>query len=130
MREEQYPFALVGLIILHKNKILLIKEENSSFDLPKDLIKTGETLKKAARRYLKEKISIKANIGKFFHLQEKIEKDHQVIFYFLAKPDEKDKINTTLDENFRWVEIEKINSLPLDHSLSEVISKLPMHYKS
>ena len=130
MREEQYPFALVGLIILHKNKILLIKEENSSFDLPKDLIKTGETLKKAARRYLKEKIPIKANIGKFFHLQEKIEKDHQVIFYFLAKPDEKDKINTTLDENFRWVEIEKVNSLPLNHTLSEVISKLPMHYKS
>ncbi len=76
-----YPRLGVGVLIFHRQKVLLVKRgqepKKGIWTIPGGLVKLGEPVIKAAHRELWEECQIKGHINRLLDVFEFIEKDHE-----------------------------------------------------
>ncbi|MBD3378567.1 NUDIX domain-containing protein [candidate division KSB1 bacterium] len=77
----QYPRLGVGVLVIHHQKVLLVKRgqepKKGIWTIPGGLVKLGEPVLKAAHRELWEECQIKVHINRLLDVFEFIDKDHE-----------------------------------------------------
>ena len=79
-----------GCIVMHKDKVLLVKHNKGHWDFPKGHVEEGETEKQTAMRAVKEETNVNVQIlsdkkyqTNYIIKDKNIDKD---VIFFLAKP--------------------------------------------
>lgn len=79
-----------GCIVMHKDKVLLVKHNKGHWDFPKGHVEEGETEKQTAIREVKEETNVNVQIlsdkkyqTNYIIKDKNIDKD---VIFFLAKP--------------------------------------------
>ena len=79
-----------GCIVMHKDKVLLVKHNKGHWDFPKGHVEDGETEKQTAIREVKEETNVNVQIlsdkkyqTNYIIKDKNIDKD---VIFFLAKP--------------------------------------------
>ena len=79
-----------GCIVMHKDKVLLVKHNKGHWDFPKGHVEEGETEKQTAMREVKEETNVNVQIlsdkkyqTNYIIKDKNIDKD---VIFFLAKP--------------------------------------------
>lgn len=118
----------VDIVVLNKNKILLIKRKNNPFKdfyaLPGGFVEENELLIDAAKRELFEETGIKADKLKFIGIFDKVNRDPRgriitAAYSFKTKELKAKASDDALD--LKWFDIKKLPKLAFDHN--EIIKK-------
>lgn len=125
---ETAPLAVVLVACVKNNKIVLIKRKKKAYkdywSIPGGRIKTGETIKQAAARILKEKtfldckfVSVNAVVHEQYASKSKI-KNAFILFFVKVSPSSEIKEKPDV-KWFMKSEIKEINIIPSDRWLIE-----------
>jgi len=128
------PVIGVGASVYWGNKVLLIKRGKpplkNTWSLPGGRVKTGESLKQALVREIKEECNIEIEVGNLIDIFEYIEKDncggvryHYIVFDFKAfyKRGELLPLSDVVDA--AWVPLKDLSNYQLSDKVLEVIRK-------
>jgi len=131
------PLIAVGILVVdfERGEILLIKRGSEpgrgKYSIPGGLVDVGEHLIDAAKRELKEEVSIDCEILGIIHVDEIIIRDennrvrwHYVLVDFLAQPLSKNARASSDALEARWVKIDEVLKLNLTSSTRRLITLL------
>lgn len=118
-------------IIIHKNKILLIKVKNTNkYFFPGGGVNLGEPISNALKREVKEETGIRVRIEFFFHYKESFfyydpldEAYHNISLFFICKPllSRLIKKNNDTSEDPEWFMIKDLNIKKIQYFGIDVI---------
>ena len=126
--EGRFNYRVAGIIV-HNNKLLIMKDQHSPyFYIPGGRVKMNELSEEAIIREVREELNINIKINRllwvnenFFHEETSDERFHEICFYYLLDMTD-DKLtnkgnefllkeNEEHDFSFYWKDIDKINDL-------------------
>jgi ADP-ribose pyrophosphatase YjhB (NUDIX family) len=126
--EGRFNYRVAG-IIMHNNKLLIMKDEHSSYYyIPGGRVAMNELSEDAIIREIREEINVEVNVNRmlwvnenFFREENSDESYHEICFYYLLDMVDEQLINSgnefVLNENgkhnlsFYWKDIEEIKDL-------------------
>jgi len=131
----QQPVVAVGAVVVHKNRILLIRRgkepAKGEWAIPGGRVELGETMHEAVTREIFEETSISIRPGEMVYFFETIQPDsdgkilfHYAIFDFMAeylagKPDPRDDVTDA-----RWVSAAETNTYNLNIKTRELLNRI------
>lgn len=129
-----YPRVGVGAVILHQDKVLLVRRGQSpsfgKWSLPGGLVELGETTREAIAREIMEECGIKIHIVEVAGTLDRIVRDgtgrvryHYVLVDYLAYPDSMDVVAGSDAGDAQWVEIERVGELDTTQGLLDMIRR-------
>jgi ADP-ribose pyrophosphatase YjhB (NUDIX family) len=129
-----YPRIGVGAIILHEDKVLLVRRGQSpsfgKWSLPGGLVELGETTVEAIAREIMEECSIKIRVVDVAGVITRVVKDdagriryHYVLVDYLAYPDSMDVVAGSDAGDAQWIEIERVSGLDTTQGLLDMIRR-------
>jgi len=129
-----YPRVGVGAVILHEEKVLLVRRGQSpsfgKWSLPGGLVELGETTTEAIAREILEECGIKIRIVDVAGVITRVVKDdagrvryHYVLVDYLAYPDSLDVVAGSDAGDARWFEIEGVANLDTTQGLLDMIRR-------
>lgn len=126
---SEVPLIGVGVVIIEKGRLLLIKRGNEPgkglWAVPGGKVRIGETLKAAARREASEETGLDVDVGEVAWVGEHITDTRHIVlidFYataaggYLAASDDADEAE--------WVELDMVDSYPLTPTMHDLIEEL------
>ena len=134
---REYPdYARVGVgaVILHEDKVLLVRRGKSpsfgKWSVPGGLVELGETTREAIAREIVEECGIKIRIVDVAGVIDRIVKDdagrvryHYVLVDYLAYPDSMDVEAGSDAAEARWFEIDRVAELDTTQGLLDMIRR-------
>jgi ADP-ribose pyrophosphatase YjhB (NUDIX family) len=129
-----YPRVGVGAVILHEDKVLLVRRGQSpsfgKWSLPGGLVELGETTIEAIAREILEECGIKIQVVDVAGVITRVVKDdagrvryHYVLVDYLAYPDSLDVVDGSDAGDARWFEIEGVANLDTTQGLLDMIRR-------
>jgi 8-oxo-dGTP diphosphatase len=129
-----YPRVGVGAVILHEDKVLLVRRGQSpsfgKWSLPGGLVELGETTTEAIAREILEECGIKIRVVDVAGVITRVVKDdadrvryHYVLVDYLAYPDSLDVVAGSDAEEARWFAIEGVANLDTTQGLLDMIRR-------
>jgi ADP-ribose pyrophosphatase YjhB (NUDIX family) len=129
-----YPRVGVGAVILHENRVLLVRRGQSpsfgKWSLPGGLVELGETTVEAIAREIMEECSIKIRVVDVAGVITRVVKDdagriryHYVLVDYLAYPDSMDVVAGSDAGDAQWIEIERVSGLDTTQGLLDMIRR-------
>ena len=129
-----YPRVGVGAVILHEDKVLLVRRGKSpsygKWSLPGGLVELGETTTEAIAREILEECGIKIRVVDVAGVITRVVKDdadrvryHYVLVDYLAYPDSLDVVAGSDAEEARWFAIEGVANLDTTQGLLDMIRR-------
>jgi 8-oxo-dGTP diphosphatase len=129
-----YPRVGVGAVILHEDKVLLVRRGQSpsfgKWSLPGGLVELGESTTEAIAREILEECGIKIRVVDVAGVITRVVKDdadrvryHYVLVDYLAHPDSLDVVAGSDAGEARWFEIEDVANLDTTQGLLDMIRR-------
>lgn len=129
-----YPRVGVGAVILHEDKVLLVRRGKSpsfgKWSLPGGLVELGETTAEAIAREIIEECGIKIRVVDVAGVITRVVRDddsriryHYVLVDYLAYPDSTDVVAGSDAAEARWFEIERVVELDTTQGLLDMIRR-------
>jgi 8-oxo-dGTP diphosphatase len=129
-----YPRIGVGAVILHEDKILLVRRGKSpsfgKWTLPGGLVELGETTTEAIAREIVEECGIKIRVVDVAGVITRVVRDdddriryHYVLVDYLAYPDSMDVVAGSDAAEAEWFEIERLTDLDTTPGLLDMIRR-------
>ena len=129
-----YPRVGVGAVILHDDKVLLVRRGKSpsfgKWSLPGGLVELGETMREAIAREIVEECGIKIRIVDVAGVIDRIVKDdtgrvryHYVLVDYLACPESTDAVAGSDAAEAQWFEIDRLDELDTTQGLLDMIRR-------
>ena len=129
-----YPRVGVGAVILHEDKVLLVRRGQSpsfgKWSLPGGLVELGETTTEAIAREILEECGIKIRVVDVAGVITRVVKDdagrvryHYVLVDYLAYPDSLDVVAGSDAGDARWFEIKGVTNLDTTQGLLDMIRR-------
>jgi 8-oxo-dGTP diphosphatase len=129
-----YPRVGVGAVILHEDKVLLVRRGQSpsfgKWSLPGGLVELGETTIEAIAREILEECGIKIRVVDVAGVITRVVKDdadrvryHYVLVDYLAYPDSLDVVAGSDAGDARWFAIEGVANLDTTQGLLDMIRR-------
>ena len=117
-----YPRVGVGAVILHEDRVLLVRRGKSpsfgKWTLPGGLVELGETTTEAIAREIVEECGIKIRVVDVAGVITRVVRDdgdriryHYVLVDYLAYPDSMDVVAGSDAAEAQWFEIERVTEL-------------------
>ena len=129
-----YPRVGVGAVILHDDKVLLVRRGQSpsygKWSLPGGLVELGETIREAVEREIAEECGIKIRVVDVAGAIDRIVRDdagrvryHYVLVDYLAYPESMDVVAGSDAGDAQWFEIERVAELDTTQGLLDMIRR-------
>jgi 8-oxo-dGTP diphosphatase len=129
-----YPRVGVGAVILHEDKVLLVRRGKSpsfgKWTLPGGLVELGETTTEAIAREIVEECGIKIRVVDVAGVITRVVRDdddriryHYVLVDYLAYPDSMDVVAGSDAAEAHWFEIERVGELDTTPGLLDMIRR-------
>jgi 8-oxo-dGTP diphosphatase len=129
-----YPRVGVGAVILHEDKVLLVRRGQSpsfgKWSLPGGLVELGESTTEAIAREILEECGIKIRVVDVAGVITRVVKDdadrvryHYVLVDYLAYPDSLDVVAGSDAGEACWFEIEGVANLDTTQGLLDMIRR-------
>jgi len=128
------PRVGVGAVILHEDKVLLVRRGKSpsfgKWSLPGGLVELGETTREAIAREIVEECAIKIRIVDVAGVIDRIVKDdagrvryHYVLVDYLAYPDSMDVQAGSDAAEAQWFALDRVAELDTTQGLLDMIRR-------
>ncbi len=133
-KELRQPQIGVGAVVIHKNRVLLVKRKNPPAEnlwaIPGGKLQFGETLRQAAEREILEETGVLIKAGEIVHTFEIIDRDaegqiryHYIIIdlsgeYISGDPSPDDDALEA-----RWISKEELKNFPVNKFTRELLRK-------
>ena len=129
-----YPRVGVGAVILHDDKVLLVRRGKApsfgKWSLPGGLVELGETAREAIAREIAEECGIKIHVVDVAGVIDRIVRDdagrvryHYVLVDYLAYPDSTEVVAGSDAAEAQWVEIDRVAELDTTQGLLDMIRR-------
>ena len=129
-----YPRVGVGAVILHDDKVLLVRRGQSpsygKWSLPGGLVELAETTREAIAREIVEECGIKIRIVDVAGVIDRVVQDdarrvryHYVLVDYLAYPESMDVVAGSDAGDAQWFEIERVAELDTTQGLLDMIRR-------
>jgi 8-oxo-dGTP diphosphatase len=129
-----YPRVGVGAVILHEDKVLLVRRGKSpsfgKWTLPGGLVELGETTTEAIAREIVEECGIKIRVVDVAGVITRVVRDdddriryHYVLVDYLAYPDSMDVVAGSDAAEAQWFAIERVGELDTTQGLLDMIRR-------
>ena len=129
-----YPRVGVGAVILHDDKVLLVRRGKSpsfgKWSLPGGLVELGETTREAIAREIVEECGIKIRVVDVAGVIDRIVRDdagrvryHYVLVDYLAYPESMDVVAGSDAADAQWFEIDRLDELDTTQGLLDMIRR-------
>jgi ADP-ribose pyrophosphatase YjhB (NUDIX family) len=129
-----YPRVGVGAVILHEDKVLLVRRGKSpsfgKWTLPGGLVELGETTTEAIAREIVEECGIKIRLVDVAGVITRVVRDdgdriryHYVLVDYLAYPDSMDVVAGSDAAEAQWFEVERLGELDTTPGLLDMIRR-------
>ena len=129
-----YPRVGVGAVILHEDKVLLVRRGKApsfgKWSLPGGLVELGETTREAIAREIVEECGIKIRIVDVAGVIDRIVRDdadrvhyHYVLVDYLAYPDSLDVEAGSDAAEAQWFEMGRLAGLDTTPGLTDMIRR-------
>ena len=129
-----YPRVGVGAVVLHDDKVLLVRRGQSpsfgKWSLPGGLVELGETIREAVAREIAEECGIKIRVVDVAGVIDRIVRDdagrvryHYVLVDYLAYPESMDVVAGSDAGDAQWFEIERVAELDTTQGLLDMIRR-------
>ena len=124
MAEQQYPEPTVGALVFNREgKLFLMKSHKwrGRWVVPGGHIELGERMEDALRREVKEETNLDIYEIEFLCFQEFLyderfwKRRHFVFFDYACKTDSTDVRLNDEAEEYRWVTLDEVLTLPVEH---------------
>ncbi|MEM3399142.1 MAG: NUDIX hydrolase [Nitrososphaerota archaeon] len=127
-----WPLPAVGVLILDRSRILLIKRafqpSAGRWSIPGGVVELGEKVEEAAKREVREEVGIEVYDLELLGIYDSITRDsdgnvryHYVIIDFLARPTSIAVTPSSEVAEYKWVDFENIDELDVSPSLVQLI---------
>jgi len=129
-----HPRVGVGAVVLHENRVLLVKRGKppalGKWSLPGGLVHLGETTREAVAREVAEECGIRITVAGVAGVVDRVIRDeagriryHYVLVDYLAFP-EATRVTPGSDAaDVRWVEIDRLAELDTTEGLLDMIRR-------
>ena len=129
-----YPRVGVGAVILHEDKVLLVRRGKApsfgKWSLPGGLVELGETTREAIAREILEECGIKIRVVDVAGVITRVVRDdddriryHYVLVDYLAYPDSRDVEAGDDAAEAEWFEIDRVAELDTTQGLLDMIRR-------
>jgi 8-oxo-dGTP diphosphatase len=129
-----YPRVGVGAVILHEDKVLLVRRGQSpsfgKWSLPGGLVELGESTRAAIAREIVEECGIGIRVVDVAGVLDRIVHDdagrvryHYVLVDYLAYPESLDVVAGSDAGDAQWFEIERVAELDTTQGLLDMIRR-------
>ena len=129
-----YPRVGVGAVILHEDKVLLVRRGKApsfgKWSLPGGLVELGETTREAIMREIREECGIKIRVVDVAGVIDRVVNDdagrvryHYVLVDYLAYPDSLDVEAGDDAAAAQWFEIGRVADLDTTQGLLDMIRR-------
>jgi len=129
-----YPRVGVGAVILHEDKVLLVRRGQSpsygKWSLPGGLVELGESTREAIAREIVEECGIAIRVVDVAGVIDRIVHDdagrvryHYVLVDYLAYPESLDVVAGSDAGDAQWFEIERVVELDTTQGLLDMIRR-------
>jgi len=129
-----YPRVGVGAVILHDDKVLLVRRGKSpsfgKWSLPGGLVELGETTREAIAREIVEECGIKIRVVDVAGVIDRIVRDdagrvryHYVLVDYLAYPESTDVEAGSDAAEAQWFSIDRLGELDTTQGLLDMIRR-------
>ena len=129
-----YPRVGVGAVILHEDKVLLVRRGQSpsygKWSLPGGLVELGESTREAIAREIVEECGIAIRVVDVAGVIDRIVHDdaarvryHYVLVDYLAYPESLDVVAGSDAGDAQWFEIERVAELDTTQGLLDMIRR-------
>ena len=131
----QQPVIAVGAVVVHKNRILLIRRgkepAKGEWAIPGGRVELGETMREAVAREIMEETCVSIRPGELVYFFETIQPDpdgrirfHYTIFDFMAEylAGEPNPRDDAMDA--RWVSAEDANTYNLNTKTRDLLNRI------
>ncbi len=143
MENTMKQFIAVRAVVVKDRKVLMVREaqtyeggtNHGKYDFPGGKVKPGETVFDAVNRETNEEVGISVKLGRPFFVDEwrPIIKGEQVqivcIFFICESESEAVKLGADFDD-YQWVSIDELISLPTMKDYDRIISVLRAEIKA
>ncbi|MHC1627962.1 MAG: NUDIX hydrolase [Candidatus Nezhaarchaeales archaeon] len=138
MSSREYPsrpLVGVGVLVVHEDKVLLIKRrmdpDKGLWAIPGGLVNLGEKIRDAAAREVLEETGVKVNIKRLIDVVDKIVLDDQgrVKYHFVIVDFEGEAMNHNLNaspevEEAKWMSKEEIKNIELSETTKDLLVRV------
>jgi len=104
---KKYPNVTLKIIFKHKNKILILRRKNKTFDFPGGRLEWKESILGALKRELREELGYSLEEEpKLFDIWNYISKNskrHSVMIYFIQVLNKKPKFSSSEGTRIIWL---------------------------
>lgn len=126
---SEIPLIGVGVVIIEKGRLLLIKRGNEPgkglWAVPGGKVRIGETLEAAARREASEETGLDVDVGEVAWVGEHItDSRHIVLIDFYATATGGSLAASDDAAEAEWVELDMVDSYPLTPTMHDLIEEL------
>jgi len=129
-----YPRVGVGAVILHEDKVLLVRRGQSpsfgKWSLPGGLVELGETTREAIAREIMEECGIGIRVVDVAGVLDRVVHDdagrvryHYVLVDYLAYPESLDVVAGSDAGDAQWFDIERVAELDTTQGLLDMIRR-------
>jgi len=129
-----YPRVGVGAVILHEDKVLLVRRGQSpsfgKWSLPGGLVELGESTREAIAREIMEECGIGIRVVDVAGVLDRVVHDdagrvryHYVLVDYLAYPESLDVVAGSDAGDAQWFEIERVAELDTTQGLLDMIRR-------
>ncbi len=129
-----HPRVGVGAVVLHENRVLLVKRGNApalgKWSLPGGLVHLGETTREAVVREVGEECGVRIKVADVAGVVDRVIRDeagriryHYVLVDYLAFPEATRVVPGSDAADVRWVEIDRIAELDTTEGLLDMIRR-------
>ena len=128
------PFVGVGAVIVHANRVLLIRRGQppllGEWSLPGGVLECGETLRQATIREAREETGLAVEVGEMLGVYERIilsdngrVRYHYVLIDYLCRPAGGELMAGTDAAEVEWFTREQLPALNLAYDADDVVRK-------
>ena len=128
------PFVGVGAVIVHDNRVLLIRRGQppllGEWSLPGGVLECGETLRQATIREAREETGLAVEVGEMLGVYERIipsddgrVRYHYVLIDYLCRPAGGELMAGTDAAEVEWFTREQLPALNLAYDADDVVRK-------
>jgi len=129
-----YPRVGVGAVILHEDKVLLVRRGQSpsfgKWSLPGGLVELGESTREAIAREIMEECGIGIRVVDVAGVLDRVVHDdagrvryHYVLVDYLAYPESLDVVAGSDAGDAQWFDIERVAALDTTQGLLDMIRR-------
>jgi NAD+ diphosphatase len=117
------PLPCVIVLVVHKNKILLVQDKNSQWGLVAGYVKTGETAEESAKREVREEVNLKISELNFLKTYYYKPKNLLMIAFKAKVGNNSFKIGPELNDA-KWFDTSSLLPLPPNVIAAKVIKQV------